>query len=513
MTEANDAPTRTARRLPLAMLSLIALPLFVLAGVGTGVGLGVRGGDVQVLALALVTAAVAFVPLILDFGRPPEQRHLLLFFFLLSYLVFFVSSVFTNYFFADTFLGRRSEYDLMDLKGLRPSDIVNGQTALLVGLLALLAGYAIPLGRLVPGGIPRPRRDWSQRSTLVVALIAISLGWVIYLSAQFGVLPKRVGSGLIGSLSNSTLFGIALLMLAYLRYRSRGALALMALLIPATMAFNYFGGSKGAFFGPVAAAMIAYIVVKRRIRFRWVLVVFLAFSLFYPIAEFQRRVILQGFSRGTIWALQRLPEVFSKTSRFVGSQEFGAYFLTGAASTLSRFDGLGVASVIVRDCPARVPFQGGWSIAHIFITYIPRIFWKGKPNLTAGQWITDNFGPGPAIRSQTGSTWVGELWFNFGWRGVVIGMLLVGVYFRILHEMLFKQGAVMPAQIMAVIVLFAIPPSLGGTLLAPVNGVVITALPLMFAHWGVRLMSGTLRPATAGDGGSADLATGARAGL
>jgi hypothetical protein len=133
--------------------------------------------------------------------------------------------------------------------------------------------------------------------------------------------------------------------------------------------------------------------------------------------------------------------------------------------------------------------------------------------MTSGGWVTEHFAGGPGVMSSTGSTWVGELWFNFGWPGVVIGMILVGVYFRTLHEILFKQGAVMPAQIMSVIVLFAIPPSLGGTLLAPVNGVIITALPLMFAHWGVRLMSGTLRPATPGGGGSADLATGARAGI
>lgn len=512
MTQANGAPTRTARRPPLAMLSLMALPLFVLAGVGAGVGLGVRGADVPVLGLALVTAAVAFVPLALEFGRPPAERHLLLFFFLLSYLVFFVFSVFTTYFFAEVFL-RREEYDFLDLKGVHPSDIVSGQIVVLVGLLALLAGYAIPIGRFVPGGIPRPRRDWSYQSSLVVALIAIPLGWAIYLTAQFGILPKRVGSGFVGSLANSTYFGIALLMLTYLRHRSRGALALMALLIPPTMAFNYFSSSKGLFFTPIAVSMIAYLAVKRRIRFRWILILLFAFSLFFPIADFQRQVILQGNTRSAIWALQRPGEVISKTVRFVGSQQFGQHFLTGLASTLVRFDGLGVASVIVRDCPARVPFQGGWSIAQIFITYVPRILWKDKPDLASGKFVTDNFGGGPLIASNTGATWIGELWFNFGWSGVVIGMLLMGVYFRILHEMLFKPGAVMPAQIMSVIVLFAIPPSLGGMLLAPVNGVVVTAVPLILAHWSVRLMSGTLRPTTAGDGRSADLATEARAGI
>ena len=68
--------------------------------------------------------------------------------------------------------------------------------------------------------------------------------------SQFGILPKRVGSGFLGMISNSTYFGIALLMLTYLRHRSREALMMMLLLIPPSMAFNFLTGSKTAFFSP-----------------------------------------------------------------------------------------------------------------------------------------------------------------------------------------------------------------------------------------------------------------------
>ena len=206
-------------------------------------------------------------------------------------------------------------------------------------------------------------------------------------------------------------------------------------------------------------------------------------------------------------------EVVSKTARFVGSQDFGDHLWTGIASTMVRFDGLGIASVIVRDCPTRVPFQGGWTIAQIFISYVPRLVWKNKPHMTSGGWVTEKFAGGPGILSSTGSTWVGEFWFNFGWPGIVIGMLLMGLFFRILHEMLFKPGAVMPAQLMSVIVLFMVPPTLGGAVIGPVNGVVFGAMPLILTHLGVRLMSGTVRPTTAREGSPADLATEARAGI
>ena len=301
-------------------------------------------------------------------------------------------------------------------------------------------------------------------------------------------------------------------MLSYLRHRSRGALALMGLMIPPTMAFNYFTSAKGLFFAPIAVSMIAYIVVKRRIQARWILATFVAVSLFYPIGNFQRQVILQGNTRSAAWALRKPLEVVSRTARFVGSQEFASLFLEGAASTLSRFDGLGIATVIVRDCPARVPFQGGWTLAQIFISWVPRVVWKDKPDMTSGQWVTDHFAGGPDIHSSTGSTWIGELWFSYGWPGILIGMFLMGIFLRVLHEMLFKPDAAMPAQLMSVIVLFTVPPGLEGALISPVNGVIIGGLPLLIAHWAVRVMGGAPH-ATKGRGETrADLAAGARSG-
>jgi hypothetical protein len=508
---ATVAPTRALQRRPLyLMLAITILPVLVLIGVGLGLALGVRGTNIQVLALALIMLGVALIPLMLDFGRLPEQRHLLLFFLMLSWMAFFVFPVFTTYFFADVFLGER-ELGLLDLEALHPADIARGQTVVLVGLLAMLLGYAIPLGRLVPGGVPRPRRDWSMHSALIVALLTIPLGWMITLSWQFGLLPSRVGSGFVGWLGTSTYFGIALLMLVYLRYRSFAALALLGLLIPPTMAFNYMSGSRGIFFAPLAVTIIAYIVVKRRIQYRWIAVAFVTISIFYPVVEFQRQVILQGNTRGMAWALMRPVEVVTKTTRFVGSQNFGAILQKGTASMMVRFDGLGIASVIVRDCPSRVPFQGGWTIGQIFVSYIPRLVWKNKPLMTSGGWVTEKFAGGPGIMSSTGATWIGEFWFNFGWPGIVLGMLVIGIFFRVLHEMLFRPNAVMPAQMMAVITLFTVPPTLGGALIGPINGVVFGSMPLVLMHLSVRVMSGTVRPAAIPDPESEDLVTDARA--
>ena len=112
------------------------------------------------------------------------------------------------------------------------------------------------------------------------------------------------------------------------------------------------------------------------------------------IAEFQRRVILRGNTRGAADVISQPGEVISRVSRFAGSWEFGDYLLQGVAATSRRFDGLGVVAVIVRDCPRRVPYQGGWTLSYIVLSYVPRIVWADKPAMTIGQWVTVNFGSG-----------------------------------------------------------------------------------------------------------------------
>ena len=143
--------------------------------------------------------------------------------------------------------------------------------------------------------------------------------------------------------------------------------------------------------------------------------------------------------------------------------------------------------MIVRDTPEFVPFQGGWTIGYAFLAYIPRLIWAEKPDITQGQWVTDNYGaPTSDIVSQTGPSWVGELFFNFGYPGVIIGMALIGLYFRALRESLFGSQSTVPALLVGVVVLYASAPKLGGALAAPINGITFYGGMVMMVHFLVR---------------------------
>ncbi len=446
--------------------------------------LGARGGKAAVLAMAALTGVVCFIPVILDQGRAASHRHLMLSLFGLGYLVYMVAPPFTLYAFEDIV----EEPGSVSILHVLPGDVLWGQVAALAALVSFLAAYGLPAGRRLGRALPAPRREWSEAATVTVSLGLIGLGWVFFLGNQFGFIPGWLGSGVLGAISGSTIFGLALLAIAYLKDGSRAAFLLLLVIIPPTMFFNFFTGSKTLFLAPLMMVAYAYVVVRRRIRARWLIPGILLIALYYPVAQFHREVILRGNTLGAGDVIGDAGEILSATASYAQSFRFVDYLGDGIRMTSGRLEGLGVLSVIVRDTPDKVPYQGGWTLSYIFLSYVPRLLWPNKPPMTIGHWVTAMYGPGP-IPSNTGPTWMGELYFNFGFPGLVLGMALLGIWFRVLHEMFFRPNATIPALLVGAVVIFCTVPSLQGGVLGPINGVTYLATPILLTHFAICMLT------------------------
>jgi hypothetical protein len=258
------------------------------------------------------------------------------------------------------------------------------------------------------------------------------------------------------------------------------------------MAFNFFTGSKGMFFAPITMIVLAYVVVRRRFRIRWGVAAVVVIALFFPISQFYREVVMEGLTRRAVDVLADPQDALQRISTYANTFEFRELFLEGLAMTSVRFSALDIVISIARETPDRVPFQGGWTIGYVFLAYIPRVLWPGKPLLSIGQWVTDHYAGGPGIRSSTGPTWVGELYFNFGWTGVVLGMLTLGTYFRVLNGTIYQAGAPIPVQWTAVAAVHFMVPGLSSSLTGPINVVPFYGGMILAIHLVVVLLGGTV---------------------
>jgi hypothetical protein len=483
------------------LLGIAALTVLGLAGLAVGLTAGLSGSDLSLLALAILTAAIGFLPFALDSGRPAPRRHVLLSMVSIVYGVSFSIPVVVYYIPASGPIDPPG----MSRVNIMNADLITAQILGLLGLLLIFGGYALPIRRALAGLVPQPKYEWTQRGTLVAAGTLIPLGWALYLAGRMGLIPARAGTGFLGGFSDIALVAPALLAIAFLRHRSRISLILLLVLVPLTSGVNAFTSSKRLMLMPWAMVVLAYIVYTRRVRLRWMAAGVLAVALIYPAAQFYRDVVLVGNTRTLMDVLKDPGSALASVAGYVEGQSFSDYLDEGLTRTAGRIDAVGHPAVIIRDTPSVVPFQNGKTLAQLVYSFVPRLVWPNKPTIGIGMWLNDNYNNATVlIDSNIGPSWIGEFYLNFATPGVVVGMLFIGIVFRVWHELLAGQRRTTVLMVAEVVVLKDILFTVTGALIGVLNAPLLGVLPLIVMHVVLRLMgevrridadAGSVRPA------------------
>jgi hypothetical protein len=106
----------------------------------------------------------------------------------------------------------------------------------------------------------------------------------------------------------------------------------------------------------------------------------------------------------------------------------GDYFHTWLNQTMQRMCEP-VAAGLVASLADSGGFTFGSRLDYVPLTFIPRIFWRDKPATDLGTVFSEELGiraPEGFKISSTGETSAGELYWNFGWPGTLLGMYVLG---------------------------------------------------------------------------------------
>ena len=471
-------------RAALAFLLVVLIAVVVFA---FEISSGLDRDQLNMVLLALATFGLASIPLVLNQGLPRERRHIFITLLALLFIAAYALPPLIYY------IPTTSPTDAPGFAHsyLERSDLITGQLTALFGLGILLVSYSLPIGRSLARLFPQPHIDWPLSTLLVVSIAMLGIGWAVLIPGALGLIPPDLGSGIIGAFTMGTIYANVALTLAWIRHRSFAALTLLLLNIMLGGLFGLVGGSKTQVLIRPFLTVLTYILVRGTVPARWIALGTVLVALIYPASQMARdlRTTYPSFASAFADPVGMLTAIGAGSR----SWEFSEWMETGIEATSHRFDALGGASVLVRDTPSRVEFQNGRTLGLFFVAWVPRILWPEKPNIMIGQWVTDVYGSGPHISSNTAPTHIGEYYINFGILGVVLGMFVIATVGRVAQESLMKQNPTAPAIVVMTVFLYHLILKFEGSVGGMYAGIGFAIIPIYFIHRIVRLTLPTVR--------------------
>jgi len=329
-----------------------------------------------------------------------------------------------------------------------------------VGWTAVLIGFYVPLGGSIikrlklPGWLVGERR-LTVFPVAVVFLLGVSFNLIMIREGAFGSsLSSMTGDmtlvSIIRPLCGLMSMAFFLFVFGSARYFGKNgwrASALGSGII--ILGFTFVSGSRAALFSMIILATMAFFYGRYgRLGLRRIISLF-GISL---IGLMIGVLVITQYRNLRVSTYSDLPVSIEETISLMGGaiQDSGGQLFSErvsfiGTSLMDRFVGIDLLGVTLARAESlkSAEEEAGINnniINELFIGSIPRVLWPAKPLLGEfGLTFTRIYLDSP-YRSSNGPTMFGDLYRNFGFIGVPIGMFIVGLYLRVLYGSLIQHG-------------------------------------------------------------------------
>jgi hypothetical protein len=214
---------------------------------------------------------------------------------------------------------------------------------------------------------------------------------------------------------------------------SRTLLLILAMLVPYVyFQMAVFSGSRITVVRPILILSIYYMLTRGRTRltFRLVMVA-VCLVLFVVVGGVVRSYL--GVPHGRELALALLKQAWSHPEEWYG-------FVTQSMDYVQCYD------ILLLLTNRSYPLGYGATYLKVIYQFIPRVIWPGKP-IDVTTMMSELFRPGQMARGISyNPTLLGEMYYNFGIAGIVIGCFLVGIALGWMYRLGRRQKGSAPLR-------------------------------------------------------------------
>jgi hypothetical protein len=430
---AGTGTRRRPRALHATLVAVIALPVTLAWATGAQ-----QDGP---LAYVLLMLLLCTMPLLLP--QATSARLTLLYFFLAYYFYSFA-------------FGDLTALLVQAPQPPREAMVTAPEWAILAGAACAIAGYVAAQALLPMRAAGLLRDDWQPQAIA-------TMGWLCWFAGTYAtvVVLFGVGEGLFGNWLGLVVLArmlglIGVMLLAYLGCTRGGgaAWASLALVLLADFVLGFLSDSKEAAFRGQFLAVLTWILVKRRVPWLALAASVLLAGLTFPtFAAYRHHLATGNLSR--VEALGRLQQDFRELA--APDTTLGERLQSGLEYLGSRSNLKGVIDTVVTRTGVDVPFQDGATFAALAYVFIPRALLPDKPNTLTGQLFNLEFGISESTVVYISNTMLGEFYWNFGWTGLLAGMLATGMFMGTVNRAVdFDVRANLPRLIVLMLTIYVV---------------------------------------------------------
>ena len=323
---------------------------------------------------------------------------------------------------------------------IRTSILSAGEIIVLVAaVLKILGFHAVvrwPLGKRAAG----IAKDWPPLTLLLIGLgtwaasSGLDLYEALYLqvdNSDVAVAAKYAKLGALGTDAALLVhymgpLGVMILAYWWSVWQKRGSAMLMIFVMLVQFVVGWIIDTKEIAIGAPIIMLLTRFIVAGRVPARWGVTIALSVLLVFPIMTAKRIIVTEGMHLTRAQALARAPEILMRAISEQDIVRKGGRYAQKSQSFLERATDKAAVEMFAEHVGRDKPFKMGATLDQVLYVFVPRILWSDKPGENSAETFNRDFHLSEDPDTHISPTHMGELYWNFGYPGVVVGMLVFG---------------------------------------------------------------------------------------
>ena len=322
-----------------------------------------------------------------------------------------------------------------------------------LGFTGLSVGYFLPIGERVGAFFERflPQANYEPPKYIGPGIILLMLGILntilAFVLGVFGYQRADEISSYDGLIYLTTLLWMqASFLLWNVLFRKKqltvSSVIVFILLVSTAVSKALLAGNRGSALVLFEVIVLAYVLSGRELKFRQVLMSGVVLTL----------LLIGGMIYGTTFrnvkggesqqSFDKYTDDIGRTFDQIGKSGSAESLQFGVDRLAERLDILTTLSVVVSNYEQLAPYEEAYDLDNniwkdMTIFLIPRVLWKEKPSASDARKYSDLY----FNQSDTSFaiTPIGDLLRNFGIVGIFVGMLVIGIFLRVIYRALVES--------------------------------------------------------------------------